>query len=297
MTKSGFITIAGQPNVGKSTILNGLLKEKLAIITKKPETTRDNIKGILTDGDYQIVFIDTPGIHKPHDLLGRIMVTQAQSSILEADIILFVTEKKNIFRKDDILIKNRLPHPDKKDKKVFLIINKVDKLKDKKLLLPLMQKAHDFYPFDEIIPMCALKENDNEHLLSVIKNYISEGPFFYPEDQLTDRGEDFTIKETIREKVLDLTYEEVPHSIAVLVDNITENKETLKIFATIFVERPSQKSIIIGKNGAVIKRIGELARKELQDHFNKHIYLDLWVKVFDKWKKDPRALKELGYTE
>lgn len=283
--------------MGKSTILNGLLGEKLAIITKKPETTRDNIKGILTDGDCQIVFMDTPGIHKPHHLLGKIMVTQAQSSILEADIVLFVTEKKYLFRKDDERIKNRLPHPDKKNQKVFLIINKVDKLKDKKLLLPLMKEAYDFYPFDEVIPMSAIKQKDNDHLLGILKKHLAEGPFYYPEDQITDRPEEFTIKETIREKVLELTYEEVPHAIAVVVDDITETKKTLKICATIFVERTSQKSIIIGKNGAMIKQVGELARKDLQDHFSQHIYLDLWVKVFDNWKKDPRALKEFGYTD
>jgi GTP-binding protein Era len=298
MKRSGFITIAGRPNVGKSTILNGLLGEKLAIITKKPETTRDTIKGILTEGDCQLVFIDTPGIHKPHDLLGRIMITQARSSILEADIILFISEKRGLFDKDDLLIRDNFPPADKKeDKKVFLIINKVDRVKDKKILLPLMRKARDFYPFDEIIPICALKEKDIAGLLSIIKKNLNKGPFFYPEDQLTDRPEEFIIKETVREKALELTYEEVPHSIAVMVDEISENKNGLKIFATIFVERPSQKSIIIGKSGAKIKQIGETARKELEDYFGKHIFLDLWVKVFDKWKKDPGALKEFGYTE
>jgi GTP-binding protein Era len=296
MTRSGFITIAGQPNVGKSTILNGLLGTKLAIITKKPETTRDNIKGIFTEDNCQLVFIDTPGIHKPHDLLGKVMITQAQSSILEADIILFVTEKKYIFNKDDELIRSRLPKPGKKNKKVLLIINKVDRVKNKKILLPIMKKAREFYPFDEVIPICALKKKDIAGLFSVIKTYLDKGPFFYPEGQLTDRSEDFIIKETIREKILEITYEEIPHSIAVFIDNISEKKNSLKIFATIFVERTSQKSIIIGKNGSMIKKIGEAARKELEAHFDTHVYLDLWIKVFNKWKKDPRALTKFGYT-
>ncbi len=298
MPKSGFVAISGQPNVGKSTILNGLLKEKVAIISKKPETTRDNIRGILSEGDSQIVFVDTPGIHKPHDLLGKLMLTRAQSTLMEADIILFITEKRNAFNADDKNILARLPDP-KKDKKVIFIINKADKVKDKKLLLPIMQKAREAYPFDEIIPMCALKQADLDKLLGIIKTYLPEGPFMYPEDELTDKSERFMMAEIIREKVLNETYEEIPHAVAVVIDDMKEDKErnVLMIYATVFVERTSQKSILIGKKGAMMKKIGKMARADIEKLLQRHVYLDLWVKVKEKWKKDPDALREMGYTE
>ncbi|MFH1846894.1 MAG: GTPase Era [Candidatus Omnitrophota bacterium] len=296
MKKSGFVTIAGQPNVGKSTILNGFLKEKVAIISKRPETTRDNIRGILSEKDCQIIFVDTPGIHKPHNLLGKIMLTRAQSSLMESDIILFVTEKRIAFNSNDENICNRLPDP-KQNKKVLLVINKIDRIKDKKTLLPLMDKAQKFYPFSDIIPISALKEKDLENLLSTIKTYIPESPFLYPEDQLTDKSEDFFLQELIREKVLELTYEEIPHSVAVVIDEVKEEKSIKKIYATIFVERTSQKSIIIGKNGSMLKKIGESARKEMEELLSQKIYLNLWVKVSENWKKDPQALQQMGYTD
>ena len=297
MTRSGIVAISGQPNVGKSTILNGFLKEKVAIISEKPETTRDVIRGILTEKDSQIVFMDTPGIHKPHDLLGKVMLSRAQSCLMEADIILFITEKKTAFNGDDENILARLPEP-KNGKKVIFVINKADKVKDKKTLLPLIKKAGEMYPFDEIVPMCALKEKDLDNLLKVIRSYLPEGPFLYPEDQLSDKGTRFMIQEIIREKVLTVTFEEIPHSVAVIVDDIDDSDEKgIKVFATIFVERASQKSIIIGKDGEMIKKIGKMARKDIEDLLEKHIYLDLWAKVREKWKKDPAALKDMGYTD
>jgi GTP-binding protein Era len=296
MQRSGFVAISGQPNVGKSTILNGLLKEKVAIISKKPETTRDNIRGILTEDDCQIVFVDTPGIHKPHDLLGKLMLSRAQSTLMESDMVLFITEKNFAFNSEDELILKRLPKPEE-DKKVILIINKVDKVKDKKLLLPLINKATKMYPFDEVVPMCALKQADLDRLLKLVKSYIPEGPFLYPEEQLTDKSEQFTIQEIIREKILTNTYQEVPHAVAVVIDEMSEEDKLIKIYATIYVERTSQRSIIIGKAGSMIKTIGELARPEIEELLSKHVHLDLWVKVFDNWKKDPRGLKELGYSD
>ncbi|MFH1395075.1 MAG: GTPase Era [Candidatus Omnitrophota bacterium] len=297
MKKFGFVSISGQPNVGKSTILNGILKEKLAIISKKPETTRDNIRGILTQKDSQIVFIDTPGIHKPHDLLGKIMLTRAQSSLMESDIILFVTEKNYAFKSEDQNIRNRLPAPNE-GKKVILVINKIDKLKDKRLLLPLIEQASEFYPFDEIVPICALKATDLDKLLKIIITHLSEGPFHYPEEELTDKTEDFLISEIIREKILSLTYEEVPHSIAVAIEDILENKNnTLSVHAVIYVERTSQKSIIIGSGGNMMKKIKKSARTDIERILSKKISLNLWVKVYDKWKKDPAALQELGYSD
>ncbi len=283
--------------MGKSTILNGLLKEKVAIVSKKPETTRDIIRGILTDKDTQMIFVDTPGIHKPHDLLGKIMLSRAQSSLMESDLILLVTEKRIAFDPEDKRILDRLSPADSK-KKVILVINKTDRLKEKRMLLPIMEKASKFYPFAEILPMCALKQKDLDKLLVTIKKYLPEGPNLFPEDQLTDKDEYFQIQEIIREKILIETYEEVPHSVAVIIDEmIKEKKGILKIYATIFVERKSQKSIIIGKSGSMMKKIGQLARVDIEKLLNKHVYLELWVKVAKKWKKDPNALREMGYTD
>jgi len=298
MTRSGFVSISGQPNVGKSTLLNALMNEKVAIVSDKPETTRDNIQGILTLEDCQIIFVDNPGIHKPHDLLGRIMLTKAESSLLEADIVLLLTEQRFAFNKEDKRIISLLPR-EKGDKKVFLVINKVDRVKDKKVLLPLMAEAQKHYPFDEIIPISALNQRDVARLLDVVRSNLPEGPFFYPEDQLTDKSERFMIQEIIREKVLIETYEEIPHAVAVSVDDLREDEKSglLHIYATIMVERTSQKSIIIGKNGKMIKQIGQLARMEIERLLERHIYLELWVKVYEKWKKDPEALRELGYSE
>lgn len=298
MNKSGFVSISGQPNVGKSTILNGFLKEKVAIISKRPETTRDNIRGILTEKDLQIIFIDTPGIHKPHHLLGKVMLTRAQSSIMESDIILFVTEKRLAFGEEDKNIRSRLPDPSE-GKKVILVINKVDKIKEKELLLPLMEKANEFYPFSDVVPICALKDKDLKRLLCVIKSYLPEGPMLYPEETLTDKSEYFMIQEIIREKILSETYEEVPHSVAVCVDEMKEKEPDglIEISATVYVERASQKAIIIGKAGSKMKRIGELARKDIEALLERHVYLDIWVKVYEQWKKDPEALRDLGYAD
>ena len=298
MQRSGIVAISGQPNVGKSTLLNGFLKEKVAIISKKPETTRDVIRGIFTEKGCQIIFVDTPGIHKPHDLLGKMMLTRAQSALMESDIILFITEKKAAFNKDDENILKRLPDPEK-GKKVIFVINKADKVKDKRLLLPVMEKAAELYPFNEIVPMCALKQNEVDKLLKTIIAYLPEGPLLYPGDQLTDKSEQFLIQEIIREKILTETYEEVPHAVAVVIDEMTEEEtnNVLKIYATVFVERTSQKSIVIGKNGKMMKKIGELARKDIERLLSRHIYLDLWVKVREKWKKDPHALRDMGYSD
>jgi len=298
MQRSGFVSISGQPNVGKSTLLNGFLREKVAIISKRPETTRDTIRGILTLEDCQVIFIDTPGIHKPHDLLGKIMLSRAQSSIMESDVVLFVTEKRIAFNEGDMSIVERLPDPED-GKKVILIINKVDRIRDKKVLLPLLEKARNIYPFDDMIPVSALKRPDLDRVLKAILSHLPEGPFLYPADELTDKTEAFMIQEIIREKLLTETREEIPHSVAVLVDDMSEDTAGGKteIHATVFVERTSQKSIIIGKNGAMLKKIGTIARPEIEELISKPVYLHLWVKVSEKWKKNPNALREMGYAD
>ncbi|MBD3296435.1 MAG: GTPase Era [Candidatus Omnitrophica bacterium] len=298
MHRSGFIAIAGQPNVGKSTILNGLLSEKLAIISPRPETTRDTIRGILTTEEFQAIFVDTPGIHKPHDLLGKLMLSRAQSSLLESDVILMVTEKRLAFNQEDDLILDRLPEPGS-GKKVILAINKADKVREKRTLLPLLERAQKEYPFDEVIPMCALDRSDIDRLMDILEKYLPEGPRLYPEDHLTDRRNEFFIQEIIREKALQCTFQEVPHSVAVVVDEISEDldNDLLRILATIYVERRSQKGILIGKGAAKIKKIGKLSTPEISSLLGRDIYLDLWVKVFERWKKDPRGLAEMGYTD
>jgi GTPase len=298
MNKSGFVTIAGQPNVGKSTLINSFLGEKVAIISRRAETTRDNIRGILTEKDSQIIFIDTPGIHKPHNLLGKVMLTRAHSSILEADIILFLTEKRLAFNKDDMRIIDRFPKPEE-GKTVFLIVNKCDRLKQKSSLLPIIAKAQKIYPFDEIVPISALDKKHTNKLIDTIKKYIPEGPVWYPEDQLTDKGVDFDIREIIREKLLTETYHEIPHSAAVVIEEMIEENEgkKLRINAIIYLERQSQKSIVIGKGGLKLKKVGELARKEIEKLVEKKVYLDLWVKISEKWKQKPGALNEMGYID
>lgn len=296
MQRSGIVTITGQPNVGKSTMLNGFLGEKVAIISRRPETTRDNIRGILTEKDCQIIFIDNPGIHKPHDLLGKVMLSRAQSSIMESDIILFVTEKRTAFNDDDENILLRLPEA-KKGQKCIFVINKVDRVKEKRLLLPLIEKAKEYYPFDEIVPICALKQVDLDRLLGIIRSYLPEGPLLYPEEQLTDKSECFLMQEIIREKILRQTYEEVPHSVAVVIEDMEEENGLLNIHAMVFVERASQRSIIIGKNGAMMKKIGKQARADIERLLSRHVYLNIWVKVYKKWKKDPLALREMGYLD
>jgi len=224
------------------------------------------------------------------------MLSRAQSSLMETDIILFVTEKHQAFGKEDLHVRGRLPKPES-GKKVVLVINKVDKVKNKKLLLPLMKKARDFYPFDEIVPICALKDEDLETLLKTIESYLSEGPFHYEEEDLTDKSMEFMIREIVREKILAGTYEEIPHSIAIMVDEIKEEKGKVNVYATIFVERVSQKSIIIGSGGTMIKKIKTAARKDIKKLLSKKVSLDLWVKVSDKWKRNPAALRELGYVD
>jgi len=298
MTKSGFVAICGQPNVGKSTIINGILREKVAITSPKPETTRDNVRGIFSEKDIQIVFVDTPGIHKPHDLLGKMMLSRAESSIMESDIILFVTEKHTAFNKNDENIKERLI-ASAGGKKVILVLNKTDKVRDKKSLLPLIKKAQEFYPFDEIVPLSALKRADIENLLRIVRQYVPEGPFLYPEDQLTDRSDEFMVREIIREKVLEHTFREVPHSVAVTVDAMEERPggKMTDITATVYVERMSQKAIVIGKSGEMMKKIGSASRKEIEKLIGRKVWLTLWVKVAEKWKKNPSSLRELGYSD
>jgi len=294
MFKSGFVAIIGKPNVGKSTILNFLLGYDLAIISRKPETTRNNILGTLTTKEGQINFLDTPGIHTPHTLLGKYMVRQAQSALMEVDLILAVTDMKFEIDKDD---KRMFELLQKEKKSMILLINKIDRV-DKRLILPLIDECKSMDYFKEYIPISAKNGDNMDVLIPKMLQYLPEGPKHYPDDHLTDKPVRFLVGEFIRQQVLSLTHEEIPHSVAVCVEEIKKRpkKKLHYVQATIFVERDSQKAIIIGKNGQLLKEIGEAARKNIEEELQTKVYLDLWVKVYKNWRKDPRALNMLGYT-
>jgi GTP-binding protein Era len=291
--KSGYVAIIGKPNVGKSTVLNYLVGEKIAIVTEKPGTTRDKIMGVLSRDDAQIIFVDTPGIHKPRNLLGKHMTRLARWSLQEVNLIVLIIDAASGITRDDRIIFDLL-----KDVKepAILLINKVDLVK-KFLVLPLIDEASKIYKFKEIIPSSATKGDNMGVLLKKIIEYLPEGSKFFSDEQLTDKTERFMVGEMVREKALELTRQEIPHSIAVLVEEFKERteKELIYIRATIFVEKPSQRKIVIGHKAQMLKKIGETARKDIEGFLNKHVYLDLWVKVYENWRKDPQALKMLGY--
>ena len=288
--KSGFVGLIGRPNVGKSTLLNGLTGRKIAITSNKAQTTRNNIEGIYTDDDSQIIFVDTPGIHKPQNKLGKVLNKQAFFSIDDVDIILFLVDINEKLGPGDKYILNIL-----KDikKPVMLIINKIDRV-PREDILKKIDEYKDLYNFDEIVPVSALKDINTNHLLEVLKKYLPDSIKYFDDDTYTNVDTTFMISEYIREKVLELTEEEVPHSTACIVENIEEDKNIISIGASIIVDRENLKKIIIGKNGSKIKEIGIRARKDIEELLNKRVYLDLFVKVIPKWRDRENLIKELG---
>ncbi|WP_112181344.1 MULTISPECIES: GTPase Era [Paraliobacillus] len=292
--QSGFITIVGRPNVGKSTFMNRVIGQKIAIMSDKAQTTRNTIQGVLTEPDAQFVFIDTPGIHKPKHRLGDFMVKIAQNTLSGVDIVLFMINAEEGFGAGDKYIIDRLENV---ESPVFLIINKIDKVHPDELFL-LIDKYKDKYDFAEIVPISALEGNNVDHMISVLKSYLPEGPQYYPEDQVTDHPERFIISELIREKALELTREEIPHSIAVVIEDIIEkDDEKLRIQAVIVTERSTQKGIIIGKQGSMLKQIGKKARIDIETLLGTKVYLELWVKVQKDWRNRPQSLKEYGFSQ
>ena len=291
--KSGFVSIIGRPNVGKSTLLNHILGEKVAIVSDKPQTTRNRILGIKNMENAQIIFLDTPGIHKPKHKLNELMVKTALATFDEVDLILFMVEagrpigpgEKHII---DILQKVTKP--------VFLLINKIDTVQ-KNILLPQIDEYRQLYPFKEVYPISALYGENVDDLLHSIITHLPEGPQYFPEDIVTDQPMRFIASEIIREKIFHFTYEEIPYSIAVTVEDFKEiqEKNLVVIRAVIFVEKDSQKGIIIGKGGSMLKKIGQLAREELEALMGVKIFLDLWVKVKAGWQSNESILKMLGY--
>ncbi|WP_296730943.1 GTPase Era [Anaerovibrio sp.] len=291
--KSGFVAVIGRPNVGKSTLINSLIGQKIAIMSDKPQTTRNRIMCVLTRPDFQMVFLDTPGIHKPVDKLGEYMVKAAEGTLQEVDAIIFVVDANEKFGPGERYILERLQAT---KKPVVLAINKVDLLEDKEALLPIITSYNERYDFAATVPISALEENNLEGLITEVKSHLSQGPQYYPEDMVTDQPERLIIAEMVREKVLHLTRDEVPHSIAVDVDEMKqrENGDNY-VRATIYVERESQKGIIIGKKGAMLKEIGGLARQDIQMLLGGKVFLDLWVKVKKDWRNRDNILKGFGF--
>lgn len=288
--KSGFIGLIGRPNVGKSTLLNGLTGRKIAITSNKAQTTRNNIQGIYTDDDVQMIFVDTPGIHKPKNKLGKALNKQAYVSINDVDIIMFLVDITETLGPGDKYILNMLNGI---NKPVILIINKIDKV-PREDILKKIDEYKDLYNFDEIIPVSALKDINTTHLLDVLKKYLPDSIKYFDDETYTNVDTTFMISEYIREKVLELTEDEVPHSTTCIVENIEEDKNIISIGASIIVDRENLKKIIIGKNGSKIKEIGIRARKDIEELLNKKVYLDLFVKVMPKWRDRENLLKELG---
>ncbi len=296
MHKSGFINIIGRPNVGKSTLMNALVGERMSIITSKPQTTRHRIIGILSGTDYQMVFSDTPGIvvnpgYKMHEAMNRFVA----STFEDADIMLFVTDIYDDYEEDGPTVQRlkRLNVP------LFLIINKMD-LATEKQLVEQIQKWNQWIPFKETIPISALYKKNTQKLFELILANIPEGPVYYPKDQLTDKSERFFVSEIIREKILQQYKKEVPYSCEVVVNSFKEGstnkgENLIRIEAYIYVNRKSQKPIIIGKNGVAIKKLGIEARKEIEQFLEKKVYLELFVKVKENWRNDEQILKHFGY--
>ncbi|WP_147802940.1 GTPase Era [Alkalicoccus halolimnae] len=293
--KSGFVALIGRPNVGKSTLLNQLLGQKIAIMSDKPQTTRNRVQGVYTEERGQIVFIDTPGIHKPKHRLGDFMSKVAQTTLREVDLVLFLVDAKEGKGAGDNFIIERLKGV---DTPVFLILNKIDEIHPDELL-PLIASYQKEFNFDEVIPVSALEGNNVPTLVDQAFNRLEDGPQFYPDDHITDHPERFLMSEMIREKALHLTREEIPHSLAVEIEQIKprENSDTVYVGAVIVVERSSQKGIIIGRQGKMLKEIGQLAREDIQNMLGTKIFLELWVKVEKDWRNKPKYLKEFGYDQ
>lgn len=289
--KSGFVSIVGRPNVGKSTLLNCIIGEKIVITSDKPQTTRNRIQGIHNIPSGQIVFIDTPGIHAGRSRLNKSMVDVARSAISGVDLLLLVVEataKADPDFVNDILKKVTIP--------VVLVLNKIDLLADKNLVLEKIAGWSALHPFKEIVPVSAGRNDGVEHLVSVISNYLPEGPAMFPDDILTDMPEKFIVAEMIREKVFRLTRDEIPYSTAVVVESFTERENgVIAISAAIMLERDTQKGIVIGRKGEMLKKIGSQARQDIERLLDTRIFLELFVKVVENWSERPSKLRELGY--
>lgn len=291
--KSGFVSLVGRPNVGKSTLLNSIIGTKVAITSNKPQTTRNVIQGIYNEEDTQIIFVDTPGVHKPNHKLGKYLNKQVYSNIDDVDVILMLVDGSQELGSGDKYIIEKLKE---KNIPVILVINKIDKLTHDEILLKIAEYK-DLYEFSEIVPLSALKNNNVDELIKTIKNYLKDEIKYYEDNQITNKPLTFTIAEIVREKVFELTHEEVPHSLTCIVENIEKDKNSYHINVAIIVDRDSLKKIIIGNRGSKIKEAGIRARKELEILLNKKIYLELYVKTIKKWRDKEKYLQEFGFND
>lgn len=292
--KSGFVSIIGRPNVGKSTFMNRVIGHKIAIMSDKAQTTRNKIQGVMTREDAQIIFLDTPGIHKPKHKLGDYMMRVAKNTLSEIDAIMFmVNVNEEIGRGDEYIIEmlKNVKTP------VFLVLNKID-LVHPDALMPIIEQYKEYMDFTEIVPISALEGLNVDHFIDVLKTYLPEGPKYYPDDQISDHPEQFVVSEIIREKILHLTSEEIPHAIGVNVDRmVKEGEDRVRVEATIFVERDSQKGIVIGKGGKKLKEVGKRARRDIEMLLGSKVYLELWVKVQKDWRNKVNFIRQMGYIE
>jgi GTP-binding protein Era len=293
MHKAGFVNIVGNPNVGKSTLMNALVGERISIITSKAQTTRHRIMGIVNGDDFQIVYSDTPGVLKPHYKLQQSMLQFSQSALSDADIVLYVTDVMDSSEKNEDFLELVKQHAE--DYKIVLVINKID-LIDEEKLIQLVERWHEVIPQAEIIPLSALKRFNLEPLLKRIKELLPESPPFFDKDALTDKPERFFVTEIVREKIL-LNYDkEIPYSVEVVIENFKEESKLIRVNAVIYVERESQKGIIIGHQGKALKKVGIEARSELEAFFGKQVFIELFVKVEKDWRNRTLSLRNFGYT-
>lgn len=291
--KSGFVSIVGRPNVGKSTLINNLIGSKVAIISNKPQTTRNNIQGIYHEEDTQMVFIDTPGIHKPNHKLGEYLNKQAYYSLHDSDVILFLIDASMSLGPGDQFVLEKIKEV---NKPVILVINKIDKINKEDLFNKILEYK-DLYDFADVVPVSALKCNNVKELIKVIKQYLKDDIKYYADNQITNKPMKFLISEIIREKIFNLTEDEVPHSITCVVEHMEKSKNSYVINATIIVDRDSLKKIILGKHGSKIKKIGILSRKDIEELLGANVYLDLFVKTIKKWRDKEKYLSEFGFDE
>lgn len=291
--KSGFVGLIGRPNVGKSTLLNSIIGKKVTITSNKPGTTRNLIQGIYNKDELQMVFVDTPGIHKSQNKLGKVLNKQAFFSIDDVDVILFLVDVSEKLGNGDKFIIDLLKEV---NKPVILVLNKIDKIKKDKILLKI-DEYKNLYNFSEIIPLSAYKKDNVDRLLSVLENYLPDSIQYFDNDTITSSSDSFVISELIREKVLELTEEEVPHSVTVITEKIEYVKKRIDINALIVVDRENLKGIIIGKNGNMIKEIGTRARLDIEEYLGKKVYLELFVKVIPKWRERDKIIKEMGFND
>ncbi|KDP65742.1 GTPase Era [Staphylococcus epidermidis] len=292
--KSGFVSIIGRPNVGKSTFVNRVIGHKIAIMSDKAQTTRNKIQGVMTRDDAQIIFIDTPGIHKPKHKLGDYMMRVAKNTLSEIDAIMFmVNVNEDIGRGDEYIMEmlKNVKTP------IFLVLNKID-LVHPDTMMPKIEQYQSYMDFTDIIPISALEGLNVDHFIDVLKSFLPEGPKYYPDNQISDHPEQFVVSEIIREKILHLTSEEIPHAIGVNVDRmIKEDEDRVRIETTIYVERDSQKGIVIGKGGKKLKEVGKRARRDIEMLLGSKVYLELWVKVQRDWRNKVNFIRQIGYVE